>query len=101
MQIQKSSSVKQDDEKHTLYLQLDTILSIVDTETWITESIVYQCLGYHAGSDRFYIYSKGGEEGNEIGYYKHYTVEDLIQKAKDILHGTEMSPEEKAMYGIE
>jgi len=90
-----------DDEKHTLYLQLDTILSIVDTETWITESIVYQCLGYHAGSDRFYIYSKGGEEGNEIGYYKHYTVEDLIQKAKDILHGTEMSPEEKAMYGIE
>ena len=28
-----------DDEKHTLYLQLDTILSIVDTETWITESV--------------------------------------------------------------
>ena len=35
------------------------------------------------------------------GYFRHYSLEDLINKAESILQGTEMPDEVKAEYGIE
>ena len=37
----------------------------------------------------------------EIGYFKHYTAEDLKKKAEDMLQGVEMSDEKKSEYGID
>ena len=37
----------------------------------------------------------------KVGYYKRYTVDELITKAKDILQGAELSDELKSQYGIE
>ncbi len=83
-----------------VYLQVGYYTDILDRETWVEEACIYGSLGHHTLSDRFYTFSSKNEQYS-IGYFKHYSVDDLIRKANDILQGAEMSDEMKSQYGIE
>ena len=84
-----------------LYVKNGDRMSVLDTETWYEELYLSRCLGYHQPSDRFYSYSVPEASTITLGYFKHYSMEDLIQKAKDILQGAELPDEVKMEYGIE
>ena len=56
---------------------------------------------YRYPRDIFLTYSLINDHKYKIGYYKHYTVEDLKKKAEDQLGGAEMSDEKKSEYGLE
>lgn len=90
-----------DTESHLLYMQNGDCMSVVDTEIWYEELYLRRCLGYHAPSDRFYAYAVPDSNTMTPGYFRHYSLEDLINKAESILQGTEMPDEVKAEYGIE
>ena len=93
-------SFRQDKKNNCLYIQCDYLLSIVDTKNWVEMAAVQQCFGYDMPRDRIITYSSLGDEEYRIGYFKHYTLEELIQKGKDILGGLELTEEQKSYYGI-
>ena len=96
-----NAEFRTDSENGLLYLQLGDTLDIIETETWYEETSIQRCLGYHAPGDRFYVYSHPDETVYTMGYFEHYSVDDLIKKAKDMLKDNEMPDQVKAEYGIE
>ena len=72
----------------------------MDTKNWVEMAAVQQCFGYDMPRDRIITYSNLVDEEYRIGYFKHYTLEELIQKGKDILGGLELTEEQKSYYGI-
>ncbi|MBQ7708032.1 MAG: TIR domain-containing protein [Lachnospiraceae bacterium] len=92
---------KFDYDNNLLYIQSSLILDIIDLNSMIETTCIENCLGHNIPTDRFYTLSYTEKGKNHIGYFKHYTLEELIQKGKDILQGAELSDEDKSPFGIE
>jgi len=90
-----------DAEKKLMYLQIGDRLDIFETDTWYEETSIERCLGHHVPTDRFYAYAHPNGNAYILGYFRHYTIDDLVRKANDMLRGTEMPDELKEAYGIE
>ncbi|WP_022775389.1 toll/interleukin-1 receptor domain-containing protein [Butyrivibrio sp. AE2015] len=91
-----------DKENNLLYVLESNILNIFELENWVEVAYIEHCYGHHKGTDTFltWAYSSSSSE-LEVGYFKHYTTQDLIAKTKDYLQGTEMSEAERSMYGLD
>ena len=87
-------------DRKTLFIQTGTITDVVDTETWVEVAVVWNSLGYYEPGDIFFAFSYTNTKDYHIGYFRHYTLSDLIDKAKGILGGAELSEELKSQYGI-
>ena len=89
-----------DDANHRLYFRTGDQISIFDTETWVEVACVKNAYCYNAASDRIYVYSYMVSTECTPGYFKHYSLDDLIQKAEDMLGNQELSVEIRSKYGI-
>ena len=90
-----------DDEGQYLYITTSELLDVIETDSWIELAHIAYCYGYHKVSDTFWTVSfKEKRAESQIGYFSRYSVEDLTNKAKDLLGGIEMTDEQKAYYGI-
>lgn len=89
-----------DMENNTLYLQMGPLLNVIDLESWNLITYMTTALAYHEKTDTFLVYSYSTVKEIQVGYFRHYTVEELIQKGRDMLRGQEMSEELKKNYGI-
>ena len=72
----------------------------MDTNTWVELAVVWNSLGYHAPTDRFMAFSYKFTKEIHVGYFKHYTLSDLMDKAYKIIGRLELSEEQKSQYGI-
>ena len=90
-----------DSENGLLYFKNSDITDVVETDTWVEVISIYNSFGHDKKTDTFltYGYDNNSSEG-VVGYFKHYSVDELIQKTKDYLHGEEVSVEQKSTYGI-
>lgn len=95
------SEFEVDYEKNLLYIQTGEAVNVFDMTTWYEVSHVELCLGHDAGTDRFISVASPARGTKQIGYFEHYTTEELIEKAKDILQEQELTEEQKSLYGIE
>lgn len=89
-----------DKEQGLLYVQIGTMLDIIETDTWIELTSISNCYGHNKETDTFITSGYDGVNNGIVGYFEHYSVDRLIQKARDYLQGEEMSDELKSMYGI-
>jgi hypothetical protein len=96
------SSIDYDPASGYLYVQCGNLMDIIETETWIELTRVVFCMGHDKTTDTFITasYESAASEAT-AGYFKHYTVDDLIRKTRDYLQGEEMSEDQKSMYGID
>ena len=99
--IVDEATFQYDKDSHTLYIQMLNMTDIVDTESWVETACIDSCFGHHIPTDRFYTYTSNSKEGHRVGYFKHYTVVELIEKGNKLLGGCEMTDEEKSQYGID
>ena len=96
-----NGSFKYDDEEHLIYFKMEDVLDVIETDSWVELACISDCYGYQKATDTFWTVSyREKRSESQIGYFSHYSVEDLIEKAKDLLGGTEMTEEQKAFYGI-
>ena len=84
-----------------LYIQQGTTLNILNTSRWLELTAIKSCFGYNSESDTFIVSFYDENKFNKLGFFKHYTLEELIQKGKNIIGDIEMSDEMKAEYGID
>ena len=89
-----------DKEHSCMYMHNLKMTNIFDLDTFTEIGCVKQSLGYHAPTDTFLALSLSEDDGYILGYFNHYTLKDLIRKAKDILGDHELSQDQKDAYGI-
>ena len=89
-----------DDKANQLYIQSDYIIFIYDLDTMYEVACIENVYCYHKDTDRFYVYSYRGSRDVHPGYIKHYSVEDLVEKAKRILGDTPLDEATKSKYGL-
>ena len=87
-------------DNQKLFVQMGPILDIMDLDSWTVTAYLTSALAYHKDTDTFLVYSYSGGDDPKIGYFKQYTVDELIQKGKDMLKGQEIREELKTSYGI-
>lgn len=89
-----------DDANKTLRIELGELCDIVETDTWIETLFINNYAGYCKENDQFFAYSYEDSSEIHLGYFKHYTLDDLKAKAQNILQGIEPSEDLKSLYGI-
>ena len=89
-----------DSENSSLYVTTKNLTDLIDTSEWINIRTIPYCIGYHAGSDSFVVYSDDENMDMHLGFFKRYTLEELIERGRKMLDGIEMSEDFKATYGI-
>lgn len=94
------SDITFDDRNQQLYVQTGGQISIFDMNTWTEIAYIENVYCYNEENDRFYVYSFIDDSDTTPGYIKHYTVEDLIEKAKRFLNGLELDDVTKSKYGL-
>lgn len=88
-------------ENGYLYIQMDRLEDVVNLDGWVEEAYIENCFGHHGPSDRFYTMSFEVESERGLGYYRHYSLQDLIDKAREILGDDfEIPAEIRSMYGL-
>ncbi|MBQ5519972.1 MAG: toll/interleukin-1 receptor domain-containing protein, partial [Clostridiales bacterium] len=85
-----------DDKANQLYIQSDYIIFIYDLDTMYEVACIESVYCYHKATDRFYVFSYRGSRNVLPGYIKHYSVEDLVEKAKRILGDTPLDEATKS-----
>ena len=90
-----------DEDRDRVYVQFGKLCDVVELSSFVEVACVQHCLGVDVPRNRFITTSSGDGRENHVGYFKQYTLEELIQKGEAILQGVEMSPEAKSAYGIE
>lgn len=98
--VSEDYTFEKDYENNLLYLQTESSLNIYDMTSWIELAQLDYCIGHHAGTDRFISVALPSRTTKQVGYFEHYTTEELIEKAKEILQGQELTEEQKSVYGI-
>ena len=83
-----------------LYIQAEDLLFVYDTESLFEIACVEQFYCYHKATERYYLYSFYNSYEVKPGYVKHYTVEELIEKAKRILNDAPLDEATKSKYGL-
>ena len=89
-----------DEAAGLIYLQNNMQTSVIDAQSMIELAFIDSCFGHSSKRDRFYTIAYEKTDTFRIGYYKHYTTDDLIEKAKEILHGQDLTDEQKVEYGL-
>ena len=89
-----------DDSGKYLYVQSEYIFFIYDLETMYEICCIESVYCYHKATDRFYVFSYLSSRQVTPGYIKHYSVNDLIEKAKLILGDTPLDEATKSKYGL-
>ncbi|MCR5702935.1 MAG: TIR domain-containing protein [Lachnospiraceae bacterium] len=90
-----------DKDNNLLYITMERLTDVIDMENRMEIAHVENCFGHHMGKDIFVTASREAANEYKVGYYKRYTVKELMDKAHDILQNAELSDEMKSRYGIE
>ncbi len=90
-----------DRENDLLYIVMDSLTDVVDIKSGVEITHILDCYGHDKNRDIFVTTAKDPEGDTKVGFYKRYSVNELIDKANDILKGAELSDELKSRYGIE
>ena len=98
--VYDNASFTFDYEQNVLFLKLGSLLSLIDLDSWKLITYMNSELAYHKPTDTFLVYAYDTIKESRVGYFRHYTVEELIQKGNDMLKGQEMSETLKDTYGL-
>ena len=90
-----------DETSHLMYIRMKNLMDVVDLDTGVEIAHIMDCFGHQTQKDIFITAAEEQNQKMRIGYYKRYTVSELIDKAHEILQNTEISEEMKSRYGIE
>lgn len=86
--------------KDNNYIYLNSIsenMYALDTESWELAATIPKVFGYQVSTDRFYTLSSDMRHG----YFEHFSDKELIKIGNEMLHGEELSEEQKSLYGID
>ena len=100
--IEGPDSISYDPSSGFIYIQLSSTVDVIELSKWYEVASMDLCLGHHVPTDTFYSLAHMASESNDytLGRFEHYSIEDLKDKANEILQGEEISENLRADYGL-
>ncbi|SCW30475.1 RNA-binding protein required for 60S ribosomal subunit biogenesis [Ruminococcaceae bacterium YRB3002] len=89
-----------DIENRLIYIQMEDLIDMVDLDSLIEYSCIENAVGHQKSNDRFYTVAYDTNGVGRLGYFRHYSLQELIDKANNILRGAEISAEMRSQYGL-
>lgn len=83
-----------------MYISMDRLVDVIDLTSGVEIAHITECYGHLPGRDIFITRAKESGKDYMIGYYKRYSVKELIDKAHDILKGAQLPEDVRSRYGI-
>ncbi len=83
-----------------LYIQQYQLTNAIDLNSWVELACIQNSFGHYAPLDRFYTFSYEVSSHHSIGYFRHYTLDELIDMANNLLGGVPMPDSLRTRYGI-
>ncbi len=96
----KVTECEYDPEWNAVYITTDSVTDVFDVDYFYEIATIPRGIGHHAGTDRFYVLSLVDLSCQYLGYFEHYTLEEIEERAAEMLDGYEMAAEERSLYGI-
>lgn len=93
-------TMEADFENGFLYVQQEELTNIISLGSWVELAHIEQSFGHHASTDRFYTYGTRDTDSYTIGYFDHYSMQDLIDRANELLENTPMPESLRSNYGL-
>ncbi len=90
-----------DKDTGLMYISMENLVDVIDLDNGVEIAHITDCYGHHKGRDIFITRAKESGKDYRIGYYKRYSVKELIDKAKDILKGARLPEDVRSRYGIQ
>ena len=94
-------TVRFDEKEHTMYVQINSSISVIDSDNWVELFSIDRCFGYQEKTDRFLVIGAVTPEEFYLGYFKHYSIDELMENARNIINNSDLTDEQKFKYGIE
>ena len=95
------SRMYHDTKNNTLYISRYPYCMIIDTTDWKELACIQNAYGYDKNNDRFLVFSEEDEMCWRVGYFKHYSAQDLIKKAETLVGDETLSVQLKANYSMD
>ena len=95
-----STAFRYDKDNDIMYIRMEGLLDMVDMETGVETAHIVDGLGYHKGRDIFVTTSQGEDGKPEVGYFRRYSVHELMDKARAILKDEELPDDMRSFYGV-
>ena len=89
-----------DDKNGQLFIRTSEQISVFDTASWTEIADIENAYCYHQPTDRFFTFSYRTSTECTPGYFRHYSLDDLIEKAERYLDGQELDDATKTKYGL-
>lgn len=83
-----------------LALKIDDKLNIIDTKKWELYTSFKYCIGFASDIETAYILGFAEDSERNIGYFKIYSPDELIEKATKMLDGFSLTEKQKSDYGL-
>lgn len=95
-----TAEITVDYESGTMYVQQERLMNVIDLDSWVETICIQDCLGHHMRTDRFYATSYMFDGEVNIGFFRHYSPEELIQRAREIIGNNSMPDDLRGAYGL-
>lgn len=80
-----------------LMVNANAVCTLINMDTWEPYSYVRNVLCFDHANDAFCVYVY---DDNSLAYYRRYTTDMLIQRAKELLGNNELSQQLREQYGL-
>ena len=88
------------EEGHQLFIIGESFVSVLAVDEWYETTFINNCITYSESTDRFFVSYQVEDTITAVGYFDHYSDEDLIERAQDYVDGAELSDAQRAQYGL-
>ena len=87
-----------DFENGYLYLEMNGLTDVINLTDWVGEATIQNSFGHHAPTDSFYTTAYSISSVRSVGFFRHYSLQDLLDKAYEILGGNMEMPDYLLRY---
>lgn len=93
-------NVYQSDDGNKLIVSINSVIDIIDASSYLELASVSNAVAYNAPTDTFIVDMIEDYSYPVLSYYRHYRIDELIEKAKEMTKGAELTDAQKAKYGL-
>ena len=95
--LSPGTDVQWDIHGNILMVNANAVCTLINMDTWEPYSYVRNVLCFDHANDAFCVYVY---DDNSLAYYRRYTTDMLIQRAKELLGNNELSQQLREQYGL-
>ena len=97
--ISLESSIEFPSNRDFFIVSIDDTLNLISTSDWGITAYLHNCVGYQNSNDLF-LCTSTSENAISLGSFPRYTVKMLVERARELLNGWDLTNDQRTAYGL-